>query len=1067
MMRKIYILLVGIIFSYNFLVGQVTISMSSVTVNSGQQAMVDITVNGWTNILVAQFSINYDSLVLQYGNSTNFSNSLPGLSAANVSGPNNVAVKNGQMTFSWSDPDGTGKTLPNGTRLFTIVFNAIGANGTSSEIFTSGSPRAIEIVNSNFMELNLINNRGTVTIGGSGPPPSTCVDPTCNTPNSLTLIGATVNAQQGERVCVPITVRNFNMMQSGQGSITWDATILRYVESNFPTTGGIPGFSTSFNFANAGNGNARYVWGNETPGSPLTLPNNTQVVELCFDVLASTGQGCVRFSDMPLATFWDDVNGEIPVCYTFGKVNIGDDNNDDRVQILMGNGSGNQGQIVCVDITVRNFEDIFSIENRYSWNPNQLRFVRTEMYGLTGLNASAFSTLPVGSGNPNQLAISWNHPDRETRPDGHRIYSICFELLCPDNNNYTAQISVTGTSEVTALVNNQPASVPANITGGNISVNCGAPPDMCTLTLGQITHASCRGAADGRAVMTVTNAGADCVYQWRRGNTIVQTGLVSSGTNLMNVTAGTYDFEVLCSGVRRCIQTGIVINEPAAITIPIAGVVTNAGCGGGGSINISATTGGNGGFTYAWTPDQGNTPNPTDLEEGIYTVTVTDSRGCTAQASFTVAKSIAPLALATVKTDVRCNGENNGTARVTVSGGCPPHTFMWSIAGVTGPMAENLEVGTYTVTVSDASTPANTQMISITINQPMPLSVGTPAVTNAMTPTSNDGRITITPAGGTAPYMTVWTGPTTISNNTTNAMNLMPGTYSVIVTDANGCTAQTTGITVGSGTAPMQAPEVGMITVTSNFNGSQIRCNGESNGVISGTIARGTYPIEVTLRRGNQSLNTITVTGPNFMFSNLPAGDYMVELKNTTGSVTRAITITQPRRLGGVATTSCSNRNEESGSISINMNNTGTAPYDFNWSGIPNNSNRIDNLSEGFYNVTISDANDCQQIISNIEIKSCNIDGACYTGLDIITPNGDNFNDVFVINCVEDFPSDLTIFDRWGRQVYTQINYDNTWKGEDQTMKDLREGAYIWVLTINFGQRRTEVYRNTITLLKQ
>ncbi len=1041
--------------------------MSSVTVNTGQQAMVDVTVNGWTNILAAQFSINYDSLVLQYGNCTNFTTALPGLSAVNVSGPNGVGVKNGQMTFSWSDQEGTGKTLPNGTRLFTIVFNAIGANGTSSEVFTSSTPRVIEIVNSNFMELNLVNNRGTVTIGGGGPPPSTCVDPMCNNPNSLTLIGATVSAEQGERVCVPITVRNFNMMQSGQGSITWDNTILRYVEAVFPTTGGIPGFNTSFNFANAGNGNVRYVWGNETPGSPLTLPDNSQVLELCFDVLASTGQGCVRFSDMPLATFWDDVNGEIPVCYTFGKVNIGSGGTDDRVQILMGNGSGNQGQIVCVDITVRNFEDIFSIENRYSWDPTQLRFVRTEMYGLTGLNASAFQTLPVGSSNPNQLAVSWNHPDRENRADGHRIYSICFELLCPDNNNYTAQISVTGSSEVTALVNNQPASVPANITGGTINVNCGTVPDMCTLTLGQVTHASCRGAANGAAVMTVTNAGADCVYQWRRGATIVQTGLVSSGTNLRDAIAGTYDFEVLCSGVRSCIQTGIVINEPAAITIPVAGVVTNAGCSGGGSINITGTSGGNGGFVFAWTPNQGNTANLMNLGEGTYTVTVTDSRGCTAQASFTVAENIAPLALSSVKTDVRCNGESNGTARITVSGGCPPHSFMWSIGGVTGPMVENLAAGTYTVTVSDASTPANTQTVSVTINQPMLLNVGTPAITNAMTPTSNDGRITITPTGGTAPYMTAWTGPSTIPNNTTNAGNLMPGTYSVVVTDANGCTAQSTGITLGSGAAPMVAPEVGTLSVTSNFNGSQIRCNGESNGVISGTIARGTYPIVVTLRRGNQALNTLTVTQANFMFSNLPAGDYVVELSNTTGTVMRAINITQPRRLAGTATTACTNRNEESGSISINMNNTGTSPYDFNWSGIPDNSNRVENLAEGFYNVTISDANDCQQIITNIEIKSCNIDGACYTALDIITPNGDNFNDVFVINCVEDFPADLTIFDRWGRQVYTQINYDNTWKGEDQSMRDLREGAYIWVLTVNFGQGRTEVYTGTVTLLRQ
>ena len=58
------------------------------------------------------------------------------------------------------------------------------------------------------------------------------------------------------------------------------------------------------------------------------------------------------------------------------------------------------------------------------------------------------------------------------------------------------------------------------------------------------------------------------------------------------------------------------------------------------------------------------------------------------------------------------------------------------------------------------------------------------------------------------------------------------------------------------------------------------------------------------------------------------------------------------------------------------------------------------------------------------------------------------------------------VFDRWGRLIYSQSNYDNTWQGIDKDGKDLKEGAYIWVLTVNFGQGRREVYKGTVTVLR-
>lgn len=147
------------------------------------------------------------------------------------------------------------------------------------------------------------------------------------------------------------------------------------------------------------------------------------------------------------------------------------------------------------------------------------------------------------------------------------------------------------------------------------------------------------------------------------------------------------------------------------------------------------------------------------------------------------------------------------------------------------------------------------------------------------------------------------------------------------------------------------------------------------------------------------------------------------------------------------------------------MNGTGAGNYSFEWSGLGDLDNKIENLASGFYNVTVTDDNGCQVKLTNLEVKSCTLSGTCYEASTVITPNGDNLNDLFIINCVTDNAADLTVFDRWGRLVYSQPNYDNTWQGTDNDNKDLKEGGYIWVLNINFGQGRREVYKGTLTIL--
>lgn len=154
-----------------------------------------------------------------------------------------------------------------------------------------------------------------------------CIEPlediTCNSPDELVLAAPSIEAAQGSDVCIPVMVRHFRNMQSGQGDIKWDQTLLQYTEVKTPTSGGIPGFSGGFNATNAVNGEFKYLWANDTPALPLTLPDNTVIMELCFKVTGDTGKAAyVVFGQGTLATDWQNDNGPVPVCFEYGKVSV-------------------------------------------------------------------------------------------------------------------------------------------------------------------------------------------------------------------------------------------------------------------------------------------------------------------------------------------------------------------------------------------------------------------------------------------------------------------------------------------------------------------------------------------------------------------------------------------------------------------------------------------------------------------------------------------------------------------------------------------------------------------------
>ncbi|REC52034.1 hypothetical protein DRF62_16305, partial [Chryseobacterium piscium] len=375
------------------------------------------------------------------------------------------------------------------------------------------------------------------------------------------------------------------------------------------------------------------------------------------------------------------------------------------------------------------------------------------------------------------------------------------------------------------------------------------------------------------------------------------------------------------------------ITQPTAISGTT--VVTNIACNGGstGAINLTPT-GGSAPYTFNWGGGI-TTEDRTGLSAGTYTVTITDANGCTGTVTATVTQPTAMSATVS-QTNVSCNSGSNGTAGIVVTGGTAPYTYSWSPSGGTAATASGLVAGAYTVTVTDANACIITR--TVTITQPTAIS-GTTVVTNIACNGGLTGAINLTPTGGSAPYTFNWGGGITTEDRT----GLAAGTYTVTITDANGCT--------GTVTATVTQPTAMSATVSQ----TNVSCNSGSNGTAGIVVTGGTAPYTYAWSPSGGTAATA---------SGLVAGAYTVTVTDANAcTITRTVTITQPTAISG--TTVVTNIACNGGSTgAINLTPTGgSAPYTFNWGGGITTEDRT-GLAAGTYTVTITDANGCTGIVT-------------------------------------------------------------------------------------------------------
>jgi hypothetical protein len=314
-------------------------------------------------------------------------------------------------------------------------------------------------------------------------------------------------------------------------------------------------------------------------------------------------------------------------------------------------------------------------------------------------------------------------------------------------------------------------------------------PSALNLYLTSSSGATCFNTADGVVVLTpMGGSGLPSSMQYSTNGVTFAPDGVAGNTGILYLAPGTYTIYV--QDVNGCI--GQVAN-PVTVAGPPA-IVLNATaeavlCAGdqNGSISVLAT-GGTGDFSYSFEEGAGSTVTFFgDLAAGTYTISATDDSGCNATSEVVVAAAV-PIQVSATATPITCNGDANGFVTGTASGGTGAYLF--SIDNVifgAGSTFGNLLPGTYTVYVEDENGCTSSSMAEVT--QPAPLVLA--GVVTDDNGTGN-GSIDVTVAGGTTGYSFSWTGPNGFTASTQSISGIVGGTYTLTVTDANGCTATQT-----------------------------------------------------------------------------------------------------------------------------------------------------------------------------------------------------------------------------------------------------------------------------------
>jgi hypothetical protein len=303
--------------------------------------------------------------------------------------------------------------------------------------------------------------------------------------------------------------------------------------------------------------------------------------------------------------------------------------------------------------------------------------------------------------------------------------------------------------------------------------------DPYVISFGGIHPPVCPGGTDGMASVSSTGCPCmfnSCIFSWDNGGEGAQNLALTPGMHTVTI-----------EHPDGCIVTDSVL-IPHSEPIFMDTIVFNASCYDSATGAIEVIGNPNYITTYSW--DNGEDSSYIEfLSAGDYTLTISDDRSCSEVIVFTITDPDS-LIMTLVQDNISCFGETDGAITISATGGTPSYTYSINDNATTSHELTDLTPGVYSIYVIDSN---NCESISssVSITEPDELIVSlTP--TDETSAGASDGIIESAVSGGTNPYSYEWDD--SMNQNTSIASNLTNGTYSVIVTDTNGCTANASAI---------------------------------------------------------------------------------------------------------------------------------------------------------------------------------------------------------------------------------------------------------------------------------
>lgn len=835
----------------------------------------------------------------------------------------------GAFSYQWYDaatgfplPGQTGATANNlcAGDYYVIVTDANGGSTTSANV-TVGTPTAlagVTAVTSSFNGQDISCNGacdGAVSVTASGGTPGYTYqwdNPALSTtPTVSNLCAGTYN----------VTITDFNNCTvTVPVTLTEPAALTNTIASNNNSCfGACDGDAT----ANVAGGIAPYTYQWDDPA----LSTTQTISNLCagtYNVTITDANGCT-FVDQVVIT----EPTELVLDGTSNGANCGQADGDATVSVVQGDptytyqwdaAAGNQTTANatalvagCYDVTVTDGNGCTATENICVQNLGAPTITPLTVTDVSCFGAcDGFAQVQVSGGAP---PVNYQWYDAGGAPVSGVLTTPSINNLCA--GSYTAEM------------------VDANgcIASTNLTIN---EPNALNSIVQNTADVTCYGDCDGSITVLASGGTAPYTYAWNDPG--AQTTATATG-----LCPGTYDCIVTDAQGCTFVVTGTV-GEPLEIILTASDV--DAFCNTpSGSATVNIVQGGVGTINYNWNPTGQTGQTATNLLPNVYTVTVTDADGCTAQTTATVGNIPPGTATSVLVQNAQCNGACDGEATVSMAGGTAPFTYEWYFASNNAPVGQTTQTATglcagqYYVVVTDAN---GCQSTSNNTNIAEPNALAVTLTANDVTCEGNcNGAATVNPTGGTVNVDYDYQWNDALNQITQTALNLCAQTYSVTVTDDNGCSI-TDSITIGS--------PVSVVLDSTVVNANCQQADGQGCVIVTGGTAPYTYlwpsggtnSCEVGL-----AASTYIVTVTDAQGCSAQIG---VEVSDLSGPTAAIIAQTDVSCFGGT-----------DGSATVDMVGGAGTTFTVQWDANAGNQTTptASNLSAGFYSVTITDDLGC------------------------------------------------------------------------------------------------------------